>query len=216
MSKTLSDAAIIRFLKERYNSTGFIDHLKIKYRSLIGPFKGLIKMVEPGEKAGDIGCGSGQFLLLLSNFTKASHLYGLEITPRLVDNAKKLFSSQPPGTYSFNIFDGINFPDEVKDLDVIFLIDVLHHIPKKKQIPFLKNLSLAMKPGSRMVLKDINAASPFVFFNKLHDLVFALEIGNEIRMEAAKKILEDNGLEIIEQHKRTMYVYPHYTIVAKK
>lgn len=216
MQGSLSNAAIIRFLKEKYESTGFIDGLKIKYRSLICPFISLINMVKPGEKAGDVGCGSGQFLLLLSEFSKASFLYGIEITPRLIDNANKLFSKQKTTPYQFNTYDGVHFPDKLKDMDVIYLIDVLHHVPKDSQKTFLKNLSYSMKPGARLILKDINAASPLVLFNKMHDLVFAGEIGNEMSMDIAIKHLTDNGLEIIEQNKRRMYVYPHYTIVAKK
>jgi 2-polyprenyl-3-methyl-5-hydroxy-6-metoxy-1,4-benzoquinol methylase len=173
-------------------------------------------MLKPGEKAGDVGCGSGQFLLLLSRFTEASYLYGIEITPRLIDNANKLFSTQRPGSYGFSTYDGVHFPEKLQEMDVIYLVDVLHHVPKNSQEAFLKNLSQTLKPGARLVLKDINAASPFVYFNKLHDLIFASEIGNEMSMEQAKKLLQENGLEIIEQSKRRMYVYPHYTIVAKK
>jgi hypothetical protein len=65
-------------------------------------------------------------------------------------------------------------------------------------------------------LKDINAGSPLVYCNKLHDLIFAREIGNEMSFKNALELLKANGLTIIEQTKRTMYVYPHYTIVGKK
>jgi 2-polyprenyl-3-methyl-5-hydroxy-6-metoxy-1,4-benzoquinol methylase len=101
-------------------------------------------------------------------------------------------------------------------MDVLFLIDVLHHVPKKNQEVFLKDLANIMKPGARLVLKDIDASSPLVYCNKIHDLIFAREIGNEMSMESAKNLLVANGLNIIEQSKRTMYVYPHYTLVAQK
>lgn len=216
MQTAITNPAIINFLKEKYQSTGFIDSLKIKYRSLICPFISLLEMVKPGEKVGDVGCGSGQFLLLVSNFAKPSYLFGIEITKRLIDNANKLFGQLPSGSYGFSTYDGVTFPDQLREMDVIFLIDVLHHVPKKNQDDFLKNLSTMLKPGARLVLKDINASSPLVYVNKLHDLIFAREIGNEMTMDRAKKLLQDNGLEIIQQEKRTMYVYPHYTLVAKK
>jgi 2-polyprenyl-3-methyl-5-hydroxy-6-metoxy-1,4-benzoquinol methylase len=216
MQQALSNSAIIQFLKKKYKPTGFVDSLKIKYRSLICPFISLIQMVKPGEKAGDVGCGSGQFLLLLSHFAQPGYLYGIEITQRLIDNANTLFSELPAGSYGFETYNGIDFPEQLKNMDVIFLIDVLHHVPKQNQELFIKNLSKIIKPGARIVLKDIDAASPFVYFNKLHDIIFAGEVGNEMSMEKAKKLLQDSGLEIIEQNKRLMYAYPHYTIVAKK
>ncbi|UAY51301.1 class I SAM-dependent methyltransferase [Ferruginibacter albus] len=216
MQTDLTNKAIIDFLKRRYKPTNFIDALKIKYRSLICPFISLIQMVKPGEKVGDVGCGSGQFLLLLSNFASPSYLFGIEITQRLIDNANNLFSELPAGSYGFKTYDGISFPEELKEMDVIFLIDVLHHVPKQNRELFIANLAKSLKPGARLVLKDIDASSPFVYCNKLHDLIFAGEIGNEISFNKAKTLLQDNGLEIIEQNKRLMYVYPHYTIVAKK
>lgn len=216
MTRALNNAAIIKFLTSKFKSAGFIDSLKIKYRSLICPFISLIQTVKPGEKAGDIGCGSGQFLLLLTEFAQPSYLYGIEISKKLIDNAHNLFSNFAKEKYAFEQYDGIHFPKALAEMDVLFLIDVLHHVPKNNQEAFLKDLANIMKPGARLVLKDINAASPLVYCNKIHDLIFAREIGNEMSMESAKNLLVANGLNIIEQSKRTMYVYPHYTLVAQK
>ncbi len=216
MQKELTNRTIIRFLKTTYKGTGFIDSLKIKYRSLICPFISLIKKVQPGEKIGDIGCGSGQFLLLLSEFAQPSFLFGIEISKKLINNAQNLFINLSGHNYFFSEYDGKNFPAKLGEMDTIFLIDVLHHVPKKSQEDFIKDLSFTMKPGARLILKDINAGSPLVYFNKIHDLIFAREIGNEISMAKAIQLLRANGLTIIEQEKRVMYVYPHYTIVAKK
>lgn len=216
MQTELNNPAIIRFLKTKFKGAGLLDSLKIKYRSLICPFISLIHMVKPGEKVADVGCGSGQFLLLLTEFALPSHLFGIEINEKLISNAKKLFSSVPGFDYQFKVYDGKNFPPELAEMDVLFLIDVLHHVPLQKQETFLADLIQIMKPGARLILKDINAASPLVFMNKIHDFVFAGEIGNEMSMERAKSLLTTIGLNIIEQEKRTMYVYPHYTIVAKK
>lgn len=216
MPTALNNAAIIQFLKSKILSAGFIDGLKIKYRSLICPFISLIQTVKHGEKAGDVGCGSGQFLLLLTEFAQPSYLYGIEISKKLIDNANNLFGGFSKEKYAFEQYDGVHFPAALAEMDVLFLIDVLHHVPKKNQEVFLKDLANILKPGARLVLKDINADSALVYFNKLHDLIFAREIGNEMSMERAKAILIANGLNIIEQSKRTMYVYPHYTLIAQK
>jgi 2-polyprenyl-3-methyl-5-hydroxy-6-metoxy-1,4-benzoquinol methylase len=215
MQTELNNKQIIGFLKKTYKSAGFVDSLKIKYRSLICPFISLIKMVEPGQRVGDVGCGSGQFLLLVSEFAKPSYLYGIEISKKLIDNAKSLFSSRQQNSF-FTEYDGTDFPVQLGEMDIIFLIDVLHHVPKKMQENFIKNLTNSMKPGATLVLKDINAASVLVFFNKLHDMIFAGEIGNEMSISKAAILLQANGLSIIKQEKRNMYVYPHYSIVAKK
>lgn len=216
MAEALSNEQIISFLKENYQSSGFTDGLKIKYRSLICPFTDLIPLVLPGQKVGDVGCGSGQFLLLVNRFAQPAKVYGIEISQRLIGNAKKLFQNMPEDKYGFEVFDGIHFPENLKEMDTLFLVDVLHHVPPKNLEVFISNLAAVMKPGSRLVLKDIDRSSPLVYFNKLHDLIFAGEIGNEITKDDASLLLRKNGLVIIEESKRTMYVYPHYTIIAKK
>ncbi len=216
MKETIATKEIIGYLKQNYQSTGFIDGLKIKYRCLICPFSALIEEVKPGEKVGDIGCGSGQFMLLIEHFAKPSEIFGIEISPRLVKNANNLFQGKGNGNFRFSTYDGTHFPEEISSMDVIFLVDVLHHVPSKLQPSFLKNIFLQMKSGSRLVLKDIDASSPLVFFNKCHDLIFAREIGHEISYSKAQNIIAENGLKILHKSKRTMYVYPHYTIVAQK
>ncbi len=215
MQTELNNKQIINFLKKTYKSAGFVDSLKIKYRSLICPFISLIKMVQPGQKIGDVGCGSGQFLLLVSEFAQPSYLYGIEVSKKLIDNAKNLFSSRSQNSF-FAEYDGTHFPEQLGEMDIIFLIDVLHHVPKKMQENFIKNLTNSMKPGATLILKDINGASGLVYFNKLHDMIFAGEIGNEMSITKAADLLKANGLTITEQEKRNMYVYPHYSIVAKK
>ncbi len=216
MQKELTNSDIIRFLKTKTNGAGLINSLKIKYRSLICPFISLINMVQQGEKVGDVGCGSGQFLLLLNEFANPSYLYGIEISKTLIDNANQLFSTMPKNKYDFEEYNGSDFPPKMAEMDVIFLIDVFHHVPKQGRQKFLQDLVKIMKPGSRLILKDIDASSPLVYVNKLHDIIFAREIGNEISFSEAKSLLTENGLQIIQKVKRTIYVYPHYTIVAKK
>ncbi len=212
----ITNSAIISFLKEKKFSAGFIDSLKIKYRSLICPFIDLLERIEPGDKVGDIGCGNGQFLLLVSEFTQPGYLFGIEIFDRLVINARKLFEGFSKCPNEFMVYDGKNFPEKLGEMDVIFLIDVIHHVPPSQQVGFFKELTLKLKPGTRLIIKDINAASPLVIFNKIHDFIFSQEIGHELSLAKTCAILEDYGFDILEQQKRRMYVYPHFTIVAQK
>ena len=73
-----------------------------------------------------------------------------------------------------------------------------------------------MKPGSKLIIKDIDGSSIFRFANKMHDLIFAGEIGNELPLSITEKLLVLNGARIVSSQKKQMYVYPHYTIVAEK
>ncbi|MGB3006842.1 MAG: class I SAM-dependent methyltransferase [Chitinophagaceae bacterium] len=216
MKNTLTNKDLLKYLKRLKLKTGLIDKLKIYYRPIVCPFVELISFVKEGDRIGDIGCGSGQFCLLLAAFAKPSFIFGIEINDHLVNNAKSLFEKHSDVPYEFEKFNGKHFPEKIATLDLIFLNDVLHHVPKDFQQQFISDLVNCMKTGARLIIKDINGGSPLVYFNKIHDLVFAGEIGNELPYNKTQSWLEQNNLEIIEIKKKRMYVYPHYTIVAKK
>jgi 2-polyprenyl-3-methyl-5-hydroxy-6-metoxy-1,4-benzoquinol methylase len=216
MQTNLTNNDLLKFLKSLDFQAGFFDRLKVYYRPMVCPFVDLIRLVKEGERVGDIGCGSGQFGLLVAEFAKPSFVFGIEISERLVNNARQLFEKYAKTDFAFEIFDGIHFQDRIREMDVIFLNDVIHHVPVPAQEKFIMDLIEKMKPGARLILKDIDGSSSWVICNKLHDLVFAGEIGHELPFNKAKSLLLENRLDILQFSKKRMYVYPHYTIVAKK
>lgn len=216
MQQEITNSDLLRYLRKKHVNTGFVNRLKIQYRPLVCPFIPLLKLVKDGDKVADIGCGSGQFCQLVSVFTKTSEIFGIEITQELVENARQLFAQESSIPHEFEQYDGMNFPPVIAKADIVFIIDVLHHVPVANQIQFLSNLCAVLKPGARLVIKDINAGSGLVYFNKLHDLIFAGSPGHELHPEIVMNELEQNQLTIHQYTKHRMYVYPHYTIVASK
>ena len=215
-SAEVTTKSLLKYLKTLDFESGFFDRLKVYYRPLVCPFSELITLAGSGARIGDVGCGSGQFCLLLAAFAKPASVYGIEINDHLVNNAYQLFRKHSNTPHSFEPFDGIHFPDKIRELDIVYLNDVLHHVPPANQEQFLENLANSLKPGAKLIVKDINASSLLVYFNKLHDLIFAGEIGNELPLEKTKSLLEHYGMQITSVVKKRMYVYPHYTIVAQK
>lgn len=213
----IKNAEIIKFLTSTTINAGFVDKLKIKYRPIICPFNDLLNYANTVESVFDIGCGSGQFVALLAKYTSVKKIKGIEINERLVNNAQQV--NQPflkDKEIQFAVFDGKEIPNDISEYDLIYLIDVYHHIPKNIQEQFIKQLHAKMKKGARLMFKDIDAASPLVLCNKLHDLVFAKEIGNEISFVKAKNLLKETGFSIVEEYKKTVFVYPHYFVLAEK
>jgi 2-polyprenyl-3-methyl-5-hydroxy-6-metoxy-1,4-benzoquinol methylase len=212
-----SNQQIIQFLSKANVNAGLIDKLKIRYRPVICPFDILLNYANQTHSVFDIGCGSGQFCLLIANFTDVKKIKGIEINQQLIENANQInFALRKEKNIEFELFDGLKIPDDIKDYHLIYLIDVFHHIPKAIQFNFLKQVYEKMKPGSRLVFKDIDRDSPLVFFNKIHDLILSKEIGNEIGYSKARKLLQGLGFKILEESKKTVFVYPHYYILCEK
>lgn len=217
--KMISNSALSDFLIKKSTSRGsFIDKIKISYRPYICPFNELLELIPKEKNIFDIGCGSGMFLSLAAEYCYPSAIGGVEINDRLVQNAIDIIETSG---YQGNIFlqkyDGNILPEEIREYDYIFMIDVLHHIPVIQHEAFLSALFSKMKNGARLILKDINAARPLLTLcNKMHDLILSGEIGNEISLEKCKLILSKAGFTIIHDTQKRMLWYPHYTIITEK
>ncbi len=196
---------------------GVIERLKIAYRPYICPFDDLIRRVRPGAHVVDIGCGSGQFALLLAQFSSAASVHGIEVDDRLVANATKLLAERAPGfPATFEKYDPTKgLPESVARAEQVFVIDVLHHVPPAKQQPVINQLRTLVGPGTLLVLKDIDAASPLVFANKLHDVVLSRDLGREVKADTAKRWVTAAGFRVVEVSRKRTLVYPHYLIEAE-
>lgn len=207
---------LIGFLKtgEGRNLKG-LNRLKTVYRPVICPFDQILEAIPTGKSVFDLGCGSGSLLSLIHHFRQPVRLGGIEISQVLVDNARLLLSTAKVPV-SINKYDGTDIPAEIGQYDVVTMIDVFHHIPKPLQGGYFDQLYRKMAHGSVLVFKDIDAASPLVYTNKLHDLFLAGEIGNEWSGEQSARALADAGFQCSEIRYKRSFVYPHYTILAKK
>lgn len=214
--KNFTVRALVENLKDNIPSNAsFLDRIKIVYRPYICPFDLLLHKAGKNNSIFDIGCGSGMFLKLVSSFCTPRILGGVEIKNELVSNANELLKNFP-GQKSIRIYDGKILPIEINKFSHIFMIDVLHHIPKKDQKIFLKELFHKINPGTIVFIKDIDAANPLVVFNKLHDLVISKEIGNEISLGEMENAAKEIGFKIIETKKIRQIVYPHYLITLSR
>lgn len=217
MNARTTAQALSAFLRQTQPEGTALDRLKIGYRPFVCPFEDLLACIEEGDRVFDVGCGSGQFCLLAATFARPSEIAGVEINARLIDNARALFRSKGRAIPAdFQVYDGANFPVSVGRADKVFLIDVLHHVPPVKHQEFLGRLQQAMRPGATLVLKDIDAASPLVYCNKAHDMVFAREMGAERSGSALAALLAAAGFQVGAPRARRMLWYPHVTFLARK
>jgi 2-polyprenyl-3-methyl-5-hydroxy-6-metoxy-1,4-benzoquinol methylase len=207
-----TDREIASFFAGKAANARFVDRLKIRYRPYICPFRDLLEVVRPYRDLFDIGCGSGQFCLLAARFCELRRIRGIEIDQRLVDNARLEVSrmEEVRAEVAFSLFNGHDLPPDIGEFELVTMIDVLHHIPPHSQKSFLQQVYSRMRPDASLVLKDIDAGSPFVMFNKLHDIVFSGSAGHEWGHAAARRECESIGFHVKHSWTKRVGVYPHY------
>jgi 2-polyprenyl-3-methyl-5-hydroxy-6-metoxy-1,4-benzoquinol methylase len=162
----------------------------------------------------DLGCGTGAMLLELIATRQIKEVGGCEVSAQLLDTSRLAVKEilGIPGEF----FQSNQPPESIKHFDCVTLIDVLHHIPRDLQSGYLKNVALNMKPGARFVLKDIDASTWLVWFNRLHDAVFAGNGYQELGMSCAEELLSKSGFIVERKFMIRRLWYPHYFIIAIK
>ena len=211
----ITNVDLSRLLRDNVPAAGLIDRLKISFRPYICPFNLLLPHVEPGLSYFDIGCGSGMFLRILAEYKRPKAIGGLEVSERLVENASfVLRSCNTP--LDLHLSNGCDFPAAMENYDWVFLIDVMHHVKRGRQLPFLEQLYARMTPGQRLLFKEIDAASPLVYWNKFHDLLLSREIGHERSAVDMKRALENIGFEVSLLFSTRVWLYPHYALLCTK
>lgn len=191
--------------------------LRTRLRSIVCPMEMVLSRIPAHCSLFDLGCGTGAFLQLIAQSKNPKSLGGSDTNPSLLEKSSALLQKEYPHlakTPNFIVSD--NPPSQIESYNVITLVDVLHHIPKLKQKRFLEKIHHNMRSGATFLLKDIDAASPLVIFNKIHDAIFA---GNGFQERPAlevSSILQALGLEILHKESRRRLWYPHYLIVARK
>src|SRR5690554_7157609 len=159
MNSKVSTAELVKFLKQKtVHSASFLDNIKIAYRPYVCPFDDILNYMDNEKSVFDFGCGSGMLLSLIDEYKMPTKLGGCEITEELVKNANEVIAAKGKESKVY-LFDGHSIPEEISNYDYITMIDVLHHIPKKNQLEFLKQLVGKMKVGSEFILKDIKKES---------------------------------------------------------
>lgn len=211
------NSEVVRYLASKTVDAGFVDKLKIRYRPLICPFIPLLELANGKTSAFDIGCGSGQFCSVLAHYTDIQRIKGIDVSDGLIANAREISRDfQNSKTLQFACFNGSDIPDDIADYELVYMIDVFHHIPPKIRLDFVAQLYTRMQPDATLVFKDMDAASPLVVFNKLHDTIFGGGAGQEISLTAARTTLERSGFRIRNTFRRTQAVYAHYFVVCDK
>ena len=106
-----------------------------------------------------------------------------------------------------------------KDLskhNTFLLIDLIHHIPVRNQFTFLGSLIDILKPGDKLIIKDIYPRNDlFKFWNSFHDLVVSKQIINYLDFDKFEKKIS-HKVSIMENFHSRIFLYDHYFLILEK
>ena len=99
----------------------------------------------------DAGCGPAPLLALLSEIYPDKHFTGLDLTPAMIDMAKK--KNIPNAEFIVGDCENLPFPEN--SFDVIVCCESFHHYPNPQN--FFNSVYRCLKPGGILFLRDYAA-----------------------------------------------------------
>lgn len=131
----------------------------------------------------DAGCGPASMLRDLVDVVP--QLYGFDLTPEMVAEAKKVMANL--GTPADQIWEGSVLeptafvPPNTKQhagFDAAICVGVLPHVPVESDIVVMKNLTTAVKPGGLVIAEARNQLFSLFTLNRYSEALFASELIN--------------------------------------
>ena len=131
-------------------NTNFGYYSETQYRKLVSDFYDRTKF-KKNSNVLDLGCGSGVFLFLLKDIINSKY-YGIDYSPGLINNAKKIM---PTGSFLCDDIISKNFNHIT--FDIIFSHSVFNYFPNKKYVDEVIDIwSKKLNPGGKLILMDLN------------------------------------------------------------
>lgn len=191
--------------------------LQIAHRPSICPFGPIVEAIPQGARHLDIGCGSGFLLFAASRLRGTTSLAGVDADESVVSKARGALGVLVPDS-TVNLVATREFDCWPQgDFDAVTVIDVLHHVPRKSQIEFLKAAASRVGSGGTLIYKDM-ARTPFWFAwaNRAHDLILAREWIHYRAISEVVSTLKSCGLSLTVPTTEVTLWYKHELVIASR
>jgi ubiquinone/menaquinone biosynthesis C-methylase UbiE len=108
----------------------------------------------------DVGCGFGLFSLCFAGSNPDIHIHGLDLDPWRIAMAQRAAVKLGICNVSFAVADvcDVKWPD---GLCGIYMLDLIHHIPRESVRPLLSRLTGQLAVGGRLVVKDVDVSPSY-------------------------------------------------------
>jgi 2-polyprenyl-3-methyl-5-hydroxy-6-metoxy-1,4-benzoquinol methylase len=109
----------------------------------------------------DVGCGFGLFAAYFAQTQPRRRLIGIDTNARRIATARTVMARLGQTGHEFITGDARSVGGLTRAFSGIYVLDVMHHVPREDQEPLLASLHDLLEPGGVLVLKDITTEPRF-------------------------------------------------------
>ncbi len=161
------------------------------YQDLVGATRGRkwvserFWRLQPGQKAVDIGCGSGNVIQHLPRDVK---YVGFDISEKYIEHARVKFAGDPDKTFLVGSAEDFiaDLPEPMRDADLVIMSGLLHHLDDDEALVALTLAKQALSPQGRLVALE---GSFLIKQARLARWFVGLDRGRNVRTEPAWRAL---------------------------
>jgi ubiquinone/menaquinone biosynthesis C-methylase UbiE len=107
----------------------------------------------------DVGCGPGQFTILVAERLPAAEIWGIDLAPTMIDLARRHASVSPAAArLHFEVGDVARLPFPDEHFDAVVSSGSIKHWPD--QIGALREIHRVLAPGGRLFIGEMNRLAP--------------------------------------------------------
>ena len=158
----------------------------------------------------DIGCGFGLFSLYFAAVAPGRRMVGVDWNARRIDYARANARELGLENVEYDTGDAIDWQSDAT-FDAIYLLDLVHHLPKKEVPGFLRGVRHRLRPGGTLVVKHVEDRPRWKMYFTL--ILDRLMVGREpiAYWSAAEfsELLEGLGFEVRRHRIKDFLPYPH-------
>jgi ubiquinone/menaquinone biosynthesis C-methylase UbiE len=115
--------------------------------------------IEPGHRVLEVGCGTGNLLLLAKRLQPRADVVGLDPDPRALDRARRKADREHiPARFDRGFAEELPYPDA--SFDRVFSSLMLHHLEGEAKHGMLQEIRRVLRPGGSLHLLDIGGGDP--------------------------------------------------------
>lgn len=165
----------------------------------------------------DIGCGFGLFSLYYALEHPELEILGVDLNAGRITLAREAAARLGVANVRYEVGDARTLVPDAS-LDGAYMMDIVHHIPREAVVPLLARLHASLKPGARLVIKDVDARPAYKrwftwWLDKAMDPRAPVDYWHRRQLEAQLRAL---GFEVHSHALVDVLPYPHHLYTCRR